>query len=128
MQGIVQKIHRPDLIRSVRSGKFDATLRRTFSSPAYSDSKLFLPINTFRSFFVNYKALALKKQMKPTAAESLSLLGKLFYPLSKGFIPIWSLLIAQSVPAKANEGAGTSLAQPKAAYDINSCFSSCLGP
>jgi hypothetical protein len=110
MQGIVQKIHRPDLIRSVRSGKFDATLRRTFSSPAYSDSKLFLPINTFRAFFVNYKAFALQKQVKPTAAESLPLFCKLFHPLSKSFIPIWLLLVAHGVPAEANEATGTSLA------------------
>lgn len=123
----MQEIHCPELIRAVRPGKLDATLRCTFLSPAYSDSKFFFSIDPFRAFFVNHQALALEKQMKPTAAESLALLGKLFYPLSKGFIPIWSLLIAQRVAAEANEIAGTSLAQPKAAYDINSCFSSCLG-
>jgi hypothetical protein len=127
MQSIMQKIHRPELIRSIRPGKLDATLRCTFLSPAYSDSKLFFSINPLRAFFVNHQALALEKQMKPTAAESLSLLGKLFYPLAKGFVPIWSLFIAQSVPAEANEVADTSLAQPKAAYDINSSFFSCLG-
>jgi len=127
MQRIMKEIHRPELIRAVRPGKLDATLRCTFFSSAYSNSKLFFSINPLRAFFVNHQAFALEKQMKPTATESLSLLGKLFYPLSKGFIPIWSLLIAQSVPAEANEVAGTSLAQPKAAYDINSCFSSCLG-
>jgi hypothetical protein len=123
----MQEIHRPELIRAVRPRKLDATLRCTFLSPAYSDCKLFFSIDPFRAFFVNNQALALEKLMKPTAAESLSLLGKLFYPLSKGFIPIWSLLIAQSVPAETDEIAGTSLTQPKAAYDINSCFSSCLG-
>jgi hypothetical protein len=94
MQGIMQEIHRPELIRAVRPGKLDATLRCTFLSSAYPDSKLFFSINPFRAFFVNHQALALEQQMKSTAAESLSLLGKLFYPLSKGFIPIWLLLIA----------------------------------
>jgi hypothetical protein len=108
-------------------GKFDATLRCTFFSPAYSDNKLFLPINPFRSFLVDYQALALEKQMKPTAAESLSLLCKLSHPVSKRFVRIWLLLICQGVPADANEAAGTSLAQPKAVYDIDRCFSSCLG-
>jgi hypothetical protein len=65
--------------------------------------------------------------MKSAATKSLPLLGKLFHPLSEGFISVWLLLIAQGVPSEANEATGTSLAQPKAAYYINSCFSSCLG-
>jgi hypothetical protein len=65
--------------------------------------------------------------MKSSATESLALLGKLPHPLSKGFIPIWLLLVTQGVPAEANEATGTSLAQPKAVYDIDRCFSSCLG-
>jgi hypothetical protein len=78
MQSVMQEIHRPELIRSVRLGKLNATLRCTFLSPAYSDSKFFFSINPLRAFFVNNQALALEKQMKPAAAESLSLLGKLF--------------------------------------------------
>jgi hypothetical protein len=123
----MQEVHCPELIRSKGSWKLDSTLRCTFPSPAYSNSKLFLAINALRAFFVNYETLALEKSMKTPAAESLPLLGKLSHPFAKGFVRVWSLLIAQSVPTEANEAAGASLAQPKAAYDINSCFSSCLG-
>jgi len=127
MQGIVQEIHRPELIWLGRFWKLDSTVGGTFLSPADPDSKLFLPINALCAFFVNYQTLTLQKGVKSATAESLSLLGKLFHPLPKGFVTIVLLFICQGVPAKANKAAGTSLAQPKAVYYINCCFLPCLG-
>jgi hypothetical protein len=59
MQSIMQEVHRPELIRPNGSWKLDTTLRCTFSSPAYPDSKLFFPINALRALFVNNQAFAL---------------------------------------------------------------------
>jgi hypothetical protein len=93
MQSIMQKVHRPELIRSICLGKFDSALRSTFSSSAYSDRKLFFAINALCALFVNYQAFTLQKSMKPAATESLSLFSKLSHPLPEGFITIWRLFM-----------------------------------
>jgi hypothetical protein len=81
----------------VQLWEFYAALGGTFSSPAYSDSKLFLPINPLRTFLFYDKAFALQKQMKSSTTKSLSLLGKLFHPLAKSVAGGLSLRYALSI-------------------------------
>ena len=127
MQRILQKVHGPELIRPLCLGNFDSSLSCQLLSSAYPYFEVFLPINAFRSFLVYDQTFAFEILMEPTTTISFALRCKFFHPGSKRFVLIRLPFLPQRVPAQADETAGTSLAQPKAVFDIDRGFSPCLG-
>ncbi len=123
----MEKVHGPKLIPTICPGNFDPSLGCQFLSSSYPYFKLFLAINAFRSFLVDYQTFALEILMEPATTIPFMLRCELLHPGAKRFVFIRLPLVSQGVPAQIHETASAAITQPKAVLDVGRGLPPCLG-